>query len=178
MAYRYRRGRERIKIGSWELVALLAVLVGWYASSVLLSHVIGFNLSGLSTLATYIGYGPPDQTSHNVVGYVPGYGTSNAGAPPVLNAPSPADTYCDSGQTPHFANGFQILKDQLGDVMGAPNECEHVIDQQGNTQQQTTTGVASYNKQTNTTIFTQGSSHWEVNATGLTQWTGDTPPAQ
>jgi hypothetical protein len=182
MAYRYRPRRQRARVGSWELVGLIAVLGGWYASSVVLSHVIGLDLSGISQVATFVGYTPPDQVSHAVVGFVPGSSPASASAnvsaaaPPQTVASAPAaETYCQSGQVPHYANGFQILKDQLGDVMGNPVECEHPVDTSGNTQQKTSTGMATYSKTANATVFTAGSTHWQVTATGLRQWEGDGP---
>jgi hypothetical protein len=176
MAYRYRRPSGHGRVGRWELLVLVIVLAGGYLATVLISHSIGFDLSGLSTVATYFGYNPPDRTTRAPTGFTSSSVTAVAIAPSVSSSPVAANTYCSGGETPHYANGFQLLKDQLGDAMGDPMECEHVIDTQGDTQQMTSTGLASYDKRANATIFSQGPDHWQINATGLTQWTGDTPP--
>ena len=69
--------------------------------------------------------------------------------------------------------GFAFLKSLLGDVMGDPLECEHANPENGDTLQQTTTGLSFYRKSTNTATFTDGWSHWAWTTHGLVTWTGD-----
>ena len=85
---------------------------------------------------------------------------------------SQAETFCPSGQQPHFSYGFAFLKSQLGEMMGEPLECEQ-YDIAGNASQPTTTGQAFYHKDTNTPMFTAGNSHWAWTPAGLEQWTDD-----
>ena len=93
----------------------------------------------------------------------------------VTAAPAAADTACP---TPSFVLGFAALKDQLGDIMGDPLECEHANPQNGDSLQQTTTGLAFYRKSTNTPTFTDGYQHWALTPDGLVTWYGDSvdPP--
>ncbi len=63
--------------------------------------------------------------------------------------------------------------------MGTPVECEHTNPVNGDSLQQTTTGLAFYRKSTNTPTFTNGSEHWALTPTGTVYWTGgsiDPPP--
>ena len=84
------------------------------------------------------------------------------------------ETYCLPGQEPHFRHGFAFLKQQLGDIMGEPLECEH-YDETGNAYQRTSTGQAFYRKHTNIPSFTAGNRHWAWTPNGLEQWTGQPP---
>ena len=52
----------------------------------------------------------------------------------------------------------------LGASMGEPLECERAIDDQGNTQQKTTTGLAYYRSKLNIACFTTGWDHWGTRA--------------
>jgi hypothetical protein len=63
-----------------------------------------------------------------------------------------ADNFCAAGQTPRFVEGFAEYKEQHGDLVGDPLECEH-YDAQGNAYQKTTTGQLVWNKNTNTITF-------------------------
>ena len=89
-----------------------------------------------------------------------------------------AAAYCAPGQEPDYVLGFAFMKTQLGDVMGEPLECEHANPENGDTLQQTSTGLAFYRKSTNTPTFTDGWRHWGWTARGLVFWTGDSidPP--
>jgi hypothetical protein len=93
-------------------------------------------------------------------------------------ASSQAASFCQAGQSPAFAFGFQALSDQLGAAMGQPVECEHANPTNGDTLQQTTTGLSFYRKSTNTPTFTDGTNHWGLTAGGLVYWTGSSidPP--
>jgi hypothetical protein len=71
------------------------------------------------------------------------------------------------------------LKSALGAAMGEPQECEHPVDDQGDTQQKTSTGLAYYRQQLNVACFTTGWDHWALTDRGLVTWTGesvDPPP--
>jgi hypothetical protein len=86
---------------------------------------------------------------------------------------------CTSAR-PTFTGGIAALKSALGSRMGDPLECEHAVDASGNTQQQTTLGLAYYRKDANVPCFTTGSDHWALAVNrDLLYWQGDAvdPPA-
>ncbi len=83
-----------------------------------------------------------------------------------------AAPYCGAGQDAEFVLGFAFMKSQLGATMGDPIECEHANPANGDTLQQTTTGLAFYRKSTNTPTFTDGWNHWAWTADGLVTRTG------
>jgi hypothetical protein len=97
-------------------------------------------------------------------------------AVPLLPSPQASSAltapFCDIGQSPHFGFGFASLKDQIGDAMGDPIECEHANPENGDVLQQTSTGLSFYRKSTNTPTFTDGFLHWGLTADGLVTWTG------
>jgi len=97
------------------------------------------------------------------------------GSAPIAGAAAP---YCRSGQAPQFVFGFAALA-QAGAPMGTALECEHANPANGDTLQQTSTGLSFYRKSTNTPTFTDGYNHWALTATGLVTWTGTSidPPA-
>ena len=66
--------------------------------------------------------------------------------------------YCAPGQLPGFVFGFAALHDWLGDAtMGAAATCEYADPNgTGDTQQNTTRGLAFWRKSTNTPTFTDG----------------------
>jgi hypothetical protein len=86
--------------------------------------------------------------------------------------------FCRPGTEPTFVLGFAALHAELGDVMGAPMECEHGNPLNGDTLQRTSKGLAFYRAATNVATFTNGSEHWAITQEGLTYWTGDSidPP--
>ena len=86
--------------------------------------------------------------------------------------------FCQPGQSSAFQFGFAALKEQLGDIMGQPIECEHTNPENGDSIQNTTTGLSFYRKRTNTPTFTNGYEHWGLTSSGLVFWTGDSidPP--
>ena len=90
----------------------------------------------------------------------------------VFTAPASAAPHCGSGQEPQFLFGFAHFKSLLGDKIGQPVECEHANPDNGDTLQQTTTGLAFYRKSTNTPTFTDGWNHWAWTTDGLVYWTG------
>lgn len=91
---------------------------------------------------------------------------------------APAAPWCLPNQSPAFAFGFADLSHSLGDVMGQPVECEHGVLSEGDTLQQTTTGVALYQWCTNTSTFTRGPEHWTLLAAGMVHWTDGEPPPE
>ena len=89
-----------------------------------------------------------------------------------LIAPAGAAPHCPPGEEPRFVHGFANLKSLLGDKMGDPVECEHINLENGDTLQNTTTGLAFYRESTNTPTFTNGWDHWAWTPDGLVYWTG------
>jgi hypothetical protein len=93
----------------------------------------------------------------------------------VTSAPSPTEVATGdicTAQQPRFVHGLAALKASVGSAMGVATECERVIDSAGNTEQRTTTGLAYYRTATNTTAFTNGSTHWALTSNGAVHWTG------
>jgi hypothetical protein len=78
--------------------------------------------------------------------------------------------FCANAESPHFAFGLADLKAAIGDTMGDPLECEHSDSANGDTLQQTTTGLAIYHQDTNTPEFTDGFNHWALGNDGLQAW--------
>jgi hypothetical protein len=99
--------------------------------------------------------------------------------PQVLRTAGPAPGVC-TGAEPRFVRGIATLKSALGSIMGDPLECERVVNDHGDTQQKTTTGLAYYRKQLNTACFTTGWEHWGLADRGLLHWAGPTvdPPTE
>ncbi len=97
---------------------------------------------------------------------------------PVSIASAQAAPFCRAAQSPQFVLGFAQLKAQLGPIMGEPVECEHPNSANGDTLQQTTTGLSFWRKATNTPTFTDGHQHWGLTPVGLVFWTGESvdPP--
>jgi hypothetical protein len=92
-------------------------------------------------------------------------------------SPIPGSGACTASR-PSFVGGLAALKASLGASMGEPLECERAVDDQGDTQQRTTTGLAYYRSQVNAASFTTGWDHWGLKDGGLVHWTGDSvdPP--
>lgn len=93
------------------------------------------------------------------------------------SASAQAAPFCDAGQTSAFILGFADLKAALGAVMGDPVECEHANSANGDTLQQTSTGLAIYRQSTNTPEFTDGWNHWALMPQGLVAWSGTDQPS-
>jgi hypothetical protein len=93
--------------------------------------------------------------------------------PTPLDSAGPAPTVetCPDGEDPSFQYGFAALKARLGAQMGTPLSCERP-GPSGDALQQTTTGLARYNKITNVPSFTRGFEHWALTQRGLVHWTG------
>jgi hypothetical protein len=143
------------------LLCLLVVVAAAVGTAYWGAHRLGIDLSVIETAAPFLGV---DQS---------------AAAPPVVGHVDPPAAYCPAGKQPAFSNGLAELKQQVGDAMGTPVECEHPASAAGNTVQQTTTGLAAYDKASNTVSFTDGWQHWALTPAGLVTWEGDesNPPS-
>jgi len=159
MAYVSRRLTRKRSPLSAEFMCLLVVLAAGVVTAWWAGHTIGMNLSVIETVASVLGLNERTGSTHQV-----GYSLEGKSAPP---AP-----YCQLGEAPAFANGLAALKQQVGNVMGAPLECEHADSSAGDTVQQTSTGLAAYRASTNTASFTDGWRHWALTPGGLTSWEG------
>jgi hypothetical protein len=170
MATYSRRLTRKRSSRSAEFMYLLIVLAAGAATAWWAGQQGALNLSAIQTVASVLGITETVGTTRPV-----GYSQAReqeAGAPP---AP-----YCRPGETPAFANGLAALKQQVGNVMGTPVECEHAASIVGDTVQQTSTGLAAYNSLTNTDTFTDGWHHWALTPNGLVAWDGteSQPPLQ
>jgi hypothetical protein len=168
-AYRRHLVHKRSPLSA-EFMYLLVVLVAGAATAWFAAHQIGMNLSVIETVASVLGINETVGTPHAV-----GYSQAQTDS-----ADSALPPYCQSGTTPAFVNGLAALKQQIGDVMGTPLECEHVANVQGDTVQQTSTGLAAYDSLTNTDTFTDGWHHWALTSDGVVSWEGteSRPPVQ
>src|SRR5579859_804592 len=158
------RQTTRRRAGSPELMYLLVVLAAGVATAWWAGHQIGMDLSSVTSLVSVLGITETGRLTHGAVGY-----TASAAA---------AAPFCAPGQTPTFALGLGSLKQRLGDTMGTPLECEHPASGNGDTLQQTTTGLAAYTSATNTVSFTDGWRHWAIAPSGFVEWEGveSSPP--
>jgi len=145
-------------------------LVIFLAALVFIGQTVGlYDLPFLRDLRLPLGVGPGDVPPAKV-----------AVAPSIAPSPSPvvvrttavAGSPCGAARL-SFANGMADLKTALGARMGEPSECERVVDAAGNTEQQTTTGLAYYRAPANVVVFTDGVDHWALTANGVVHWTGD-----
>ena len=157
-----RTGRMR-RTGRAELVGLAVVLLAglatfWWAGGRLSA---GIDISGLSTVARVLGIFDVSQPLR-------GREVTTLEEKDL----SPAAASCARGQQPTFELGVAELKRRLGDTMGAPLECEHPVSANGDTVQQTTTGLVIYRAATNTVIFTDGWRHWALTPRGMLSWEG------
>lgn len=78
--------------------------------------------------------------------------------------------HCPPGQAAQFLFGIGELRERLGPTMGAPIECEHVNPENGDTIQNTTTGLAYYRPEINTPMFTDGQTHWALSQNQVIMW--------
>ncbi len=156
--------------GALTTVAFLAVLAGfaWFASW----YWGGGGPPWLEWGRIPTGSAPP-ATSLSIAG--------ESATPTPIPTPTAASAQapnCPPGQSPRFVLGFASLEQQVGAPMGEPIECEHA-DSGGDAEQRTTTGLAYYRSDTNTTAFTDGWHHWAATSNGLVRWEGeasDPPP--
>jgi hypothetical protein len=94
-------------------------------------------------------------------------------APPASPSSVAVQSDVCTAAAPRFVLAMARLQARLGSEMGAPTECERVVDASGNTEQKTTTGLAYYRASLNTAVFTNGVEHWALTADGLVHWTSD-----
>jgi hypothetical protein len=180
MSYLNRQGPKK-GAPSAELLYLIIVLAAGAATFWYAGHKIGLDLSSIQTAATVLGIGQtatrydPRASAQTTSGQVV---HSVAAVTKEAEAVKPAPS-CTAGQTPVFANGLAELKQRLGDTMGNPVECEHPSSPVGDTVQLTSTGLAAYNKVTNTVTFTDGWRHYALRAGDVLTWEGtqSEPPA-
>jgi hypothetical protein len=97
-----------------------------------------------------------------------------------LSAAVPASAQTLSGCQTGYVFGFADLHTWLGDTMGAPTSCEYADPNgTGDTEQNTSAGLAFWRKSTNTPTFTNGWAHWALTSIGQVTWDGesiDPPP--
>jgi len=176
MQQRLHRRHPKHSAGSAEFLYLLIVLAAGVATAWYAGHRLGFDLSGITTVAAVFGLtDDPRNVQHTAVGYAPGATAHAAAADEASSSAAAAGTlaaYCNPGQSPAFALGLADLKQRLGDTMGTPVECEHPASATGDTVQQTTTGLAAYDHATNTVSFTDGWRHWAITPRGFVIWEG------
>jgi hypothetical protein len=102
--------------------------------------------------------------------------------PPPPAPPPPVTPEAPAAETgAQFTLGFAQLKDLLGPIMGDPTEAEHGNEDNCDTQQLTTTGLAYWRCASNLLSFAAfpgGAMHWASAppAAGVIEWTGDTDP--
>ena len=162
MPYVHRYAPLKKRSVSPELMYLFFALAAGVATAWWAGRAVGMDLSGIATAASVLGLTETGRFTHGAVGYNVNTATDRL----------PAAPFCNSGQVPAFARGLSGLKQQLGESMGTPVECEHAISATGDTIQQTTTGLAAYNKLTNTVSFTDGWRHWAITPRGFVTWEG------
>ena len=170
MAYVHRRTVVR-RSGRAELVGLALVLLAAWLTAWWAGQRVGVDMSGVYRVVSLVGLGQPNRPLPDLVGVRPRVDAQAPATP----APEVAATSCPAGRQPTFELGMAALKQQLGDTMGAPLECEHPASADGDTVQQTTTGLATYRRATNTVTFTDGWHHWALTARGLATWEGADP---
>lgn len=78
---------------------------------------------------------------------------------------------CLPGTPPQWAASFADLRNSLGDAIGSPVGCAQT-DDEGNTIQATTTGLAIY-RPSGMALFASGDEHWALTPDGLETWTGN-----
>jgi hypothetical protein len=166
MSYAHRRFTKK-RSGSAELMYLLIVLAAGCATAWWAGHKLGMDLSSVTVAASVLGLTETGRATHGPAGYQPTLDVQRAQAG---TAP-----YCAAGQSPAFAATLTELKQQVGNAMGAPLECEHPTSAIGDTIQQTTTGLVAYTKLTNTVSFTDGWRHWALTPRGPVTWEGTDP---
>ena len=155
---------------SAEFLYLLIVVAAAVVTAYWAARTIGIDLSIIENSASALGIdGSVARTRQ--VGY---------SEPRVEAMPAPSAPHCRAGEQPAYLNGMAALHQQIGAAMGTPLECEHTDGAVGNTVQQTSAGLAAYDRQRNTETFTDGWHHWALTPDGLVAWEGtsaEPPPA-
>jgi hypothetical protein len=159
-----RRTGKPGRSGRAELIGLALVLIAgvataWWAGGRIQADL---DISGLSSIARVLGI-------FDVTRPLRDHEAPTQGLQQDLG---PAAAYCQPGQQPTFTLGVADLKQQLGDTMGAPLECEHPVSASGDSIQQTTAGLVIYRAATNTVMFTDGWRHWALTPRGMVRWEG------
>jgi hypothetical protein len=78
-----------------------------------------------------------------------------------MSSTAHGQAFCDEGQTLASGAAFSALQPLIPDVIGEPTECEHAADN-GDRLQQTTSGLAFVQADTQAPNFTNGSEHWTL----------------
>ncbi len=161
---------------SAELLYLVFVLAAGAATFWYFGHKIGLDLSSITTAADILGIG---QSAARYDPRAPQQSTTTLEQVAVRmaagdqeQAQAPTAPYCNPGQSPSFVNGMSLLHQQVGAAMGTPVECEHPSSGGGDTIQQTTTGLAVYDRGADTVSFTDGWHHWALRAGSVVTWEG------
>jgi hypothetical protein len=172
MSYLHRH-TTRKRAGAPELLYLLVVVAAGITTAWWAVHKIALDLSSITTIASVLGLTDNAHINRDVVGFSPG-----AASVASQRDQAPPAPFCNPGQAPAFKLGLATLKQYLGETMGSAVECEHAA-ANGDTTQQTTTGLAAYTAATNTVSFTDGWRHWAITPRGFVQWEGSDsdPPA-
>jgi hypothetical protein len=165
----------RLELAGLALVLLAGLATAWWAGGRIQASV---DISGLTAVARVLGIFDITQPlrGHDAESATLRTTTTTT----TTNATSlNTGADCQPGQQPTFERGVATLKQQLGDTMGAPVECEHPVSATGDTVQQTSTGLAMYRAVTNTVMFTDGWRHWALTPDGMVRWEGEAadPPS-
>jgi hypothetical protein len=123
--------------GMLVLVSAAAAFFYWYWLPTLPLRLPGS--ANADTVDVYVADGESDQSTASQVHATPP-------SAPALPAVALLAPYCPPGEGPAFVLGFAELRQRLGDTMGEPAECEHSNPENGHSVQQTTTGLAIYDK--------------------------------
>src|SRR5258708_18652493 len=146
------------------LAAVLGVLV-------LLGQRLGiYDMAMLHAFRIPLPFG---QTPEGVAVATPNAPPPTVAVRPLAASPPPVATDACTAATPRFVQGTAALKAGVGASMGEPIECERVVDEAGDTEQRTTTGLAYYRARSNTAAFTNGWDHWARTPAGIVRWAGD-----
>ncbi|MGE3269341.1 MAG: L,D-transpeptidase [Chloroflexota bacterium] len=90
-------------------------------------------------------------------------------------AAAQAAPFCAQGQAPQLGEQFSELQAWVGDRIGAPLECPHVDAGSGDTHQQTANGLAYFQPDSQTAVFTDGWRHWALVDGRQVTWAGQSP---
>jgi hypothetical protein len=183
--YHHHENSSAVSLVGLGLVVISIPLTMWWWSGAVWGD---FSLSFLSSVAAYIGY--TNEPERPLVGSQPtdapaeqsSVATQVSGAAQptaAISMPPAAAPHCASEQVPRFILGFARLKQRLGQTMGEALECEHPNPANGDTLQQTTTGLAVFRRASGELQFTDGWRHWALTGNNLIIWDGqDQAPAE
>jgi hypothetical protein len=160
------------------LFFLIVAFLGWWWWPTLEPEAPALAERARSAVLRALGRSAPEP---EVAGLTVATAASPVPTPRPTATPEPqpvAAPFCQPGEEPTFRFGFATLKQQVGAPMGSPLECEHTNPDNGDALQATTTGLAAYDKATNTPRFTDGWRTWALTERGLLSWEGPTPPPE